>query len=562
MDIHSARIQQLPQTDRQQRKWETDLASILPCDTCESLDGQGSQDSEHGPSTMDELAFPKPLETEHLAVRLEGRWVDAGLLIHPSPQHISSRVLCQILVQRVKLELQILRRLSERERIETVVPDQRAIQPRWSLGSWKPQWPISGWTAGGLPTRGSRFRRDLTNSLGHLPGATCNLRYNTTPVGNSKYTRSRRIQSSQFPTSCCHGRRQRRRRPSTRKQSHSHSLSPVQQSAMPVLKMRMEQTSKNHTRKYERESVAVPLHSRQRKRAIHFGRIPLADPISQPTSDRTITAQMGNQRLTYFCRYLQSEEETEHKRREKESSFLEEKLLRKRKCLGKRESVPPFACGSFKGCYGFYCWLRGELEEKTPWNWICLVELRTSYYEFLLLLSKCLMSRSCLLIGDLFLWSCWKSRLLLARSGKFSTHLQLEIKRSGSEWRRNFIWLYKLSANLASSEPFGKRTATTDVSEWIHACSFQHLILHAIWIDQECYYIWKTDSLGLWSRFVCCCRNSLSTFSKYKGIFYCQEQVIAISRLQSWQWCSSLLRRLWGSGHGSLSLQLRWKVMV
>jgi hypothetical protein len=50
---------------------------------------------------------------------------------------------------------------------------------------------------------------------------------------------------------------------------------------------------------------------------------------------------MRNQRLTYCCRYLQSEEETEHKTREKESSFSEEKLLRMRKCLGKRERVPP-----------------------------------------------------------------------------------------------------------------------------------------------------------------------------------------------------------------------------
>jgi hypothetical protein len=111
---------------------------------------------------------------------------------------------------------------------------------------------------------------------------------------------------------------------------------------MPVLKMGMEQTSKNHTRKCERESVAVPLHSRHRKRAIHFGRIPLADPISQPTSDRTITAQMRNQRLTYCCRYLQSEEETKsHKRGEKESRFLEEKLLRMRKCFGTRERECP-----------------------------------------------------------------------------------------------------------------------------------------------------------------------------------------------------------------------------
>jgi len=99
--------------ERQQRKRETDLAGILPCNACESLDSQGSQDSKHGPSTMDKLAFPKPLETKHLAVRLEGSGVDAALLIHPGSQHITRRVLGQILVQRVKLELQILRRLAE-----------------------------------------------------------------------------------------------------------------------------------------------------------------------------------------------------------------------------------------------------------------------------------------------------------------------------------------------------------------------------------------------------------------------------------------------------------------
>ncbi len=67
---------------------------------------------------------------------------------------------------------------------------------------------------------------------------------------------------------------------------------------------------------------------------------------------------------------------------------------------------------------------------------------------------------------------------------------------------------------------------------------------------------WKLIRLAFDLRFVCCCRNSLSTFSKYKRIFYRQELVIAISRLQSWQWCSSLLWTLWGSGHGGLSLQL------
>jgi len=126
---------------RRSNSREPYLAGVLPCDTGEPLDGEGSERGEHGPASVDELALTEPLEAEDLAVGLERRGLHVRSL-GPGSDDDPGLVLRQVLVQRVQLKLQILRGLPEPERVEPVVTDKASVQPLRCLRAGVPQRPV------------------------------------------------------------------------------------------------------------------------------------------------------------------------------------------------------------------------------------------------------------------------------------------------------------------------------------------------------------------------------------------------------------------------------------
>jgi hypothetical protein len=117
------------------------LSSVLPGNSGEPLNGERAECSQHGPPPMNELALSEPLQPENLAVRLERGRLHVRVL-EPGPDHIAGQVLGQVLVQRVEVELQVLRGLAQTERVEPVVPHQAPVQIFWSLGSREPKWAV------------------------------------------------------------------------------------------------------------------------------------------------------------------------------------------------------------------------------------------------------------------------------------------------------------------------------------------------------------------------------------------------------------------------------------
>lgn len=114
------------------------LAGVLPGDARERLDSEGAKSSEHGPAAVDKLALAEALQAEHLRVGLEWSGFDIGGL-EAGADDVTSKVLGQVLVQRVEVELQVLGRLPQAKGVEAVVADQRSVEPGRGHGSRVPQ---------------------------------------------------------------------------------------------------------------------------------------------------------------------------------------------------------------------------------------------------------------------------------------------------------------------------------------------------------------------------------------------------------------------------------------
>jgi hypothetical protein len=179
----------------------TYLASILPGDAGEPLDGEGAEGGEHGPSAVDELALAEPLEAEHLAVGLERGGLDVGGL-EPGADDAAGLVLGQVLVQRVQFELQVLHGLPEPERVEPVVADQRAVEVVGRHGAGEPQRPV----------RGDRRLRHL------LGDSSLGLSAAEPKPGHDAPVLRRRVRQA--------GAQECARRGGHRRRSHGHSSSP------------------------------------------------------------------------------------------------------------------------------------------------------------------------------------------------------------------------------------------------------------------------------------------------------------------------------------------------
>ncbi|KAL0916453.1 hypothetical protein M5K25_013970 [Dendrobium thyrsiflorum] len=105
---------------RRKKKICTYFAGILPSDAGECLNSKCAQCGKHRPTAMNELTLPKTLESENLRIRLERRRLDIGRLCSGT-NHITGKVLREVLVERVEIKLQVLRRLSQTKRIEAIV---------------------------------------------------------------------------------------------------------------------------------------------------------------------------------------------------------------------------------------------------------------------------------------------------------------------------------------------------------------------------------------------------------------------------------------------------------
>ncbi|WVZ17119.1 hypothetical protein V8G54_010101 [Vigna mungo] len=149
---------------RRSNSRESYLAGVLPRDTGEPLDGEGSERGEHGPASMDELAFAEPLEAEDLAVGLERRRLHVRSLC-PGSDDDPGFVLGQVLVQRVQFKLQILRGLPEPERVESVVTNKAPVQPLRRLRAGVPQRPVRAWALRHLLGRGLLLRPEPESCL-------------------------------------------------------------------------------------------------------------------------------------------------------------------------------------------------------------------------------------------------------------------------------------------------------------------------------------------------------------------------------------------------------------
>ena len=76
---------------------------------------------------MNKLTLPKPLQPKHLRVRLKRRRIHLWVLKPRHTYQVSSHILRQVLVQRVKIVLQVLRRFSKPERVEPPVPNHGPV---------------------------------------------------------------------------------------------------------------------------------------------------------------------------------------------------------------------------------------------------------------------------------------------------------------------------------------------------------------------------------------------------------------------------------------------------
>lgn len=113
------------------------LSCVLPRNPSESFDSKGTKRAQHCPPTMDELALSEPLQSKDLRIRLKRCRIklrDLG----PDTDHVAGLVLRQVLVQRVEIELQILRRLPEPERVEPTVPHHGPVEPLRRLCAGEP----------------------------------------------------------------------------------------------------------------------------------------------------------------------------------------------------------------------------------------------------------------------------------------------------------------------------------------------------------------------------------------------------------------------------------------
>lgn len=118
---------------------QLNLASLLPSNAGGAFRNKHAKASEHGPTAVDELALPKASYAEGVAIRDKG--VGRQLLV----VHIifagdgSILVFEGLEVVLVKANLQILRGLAQTKGIEATITRERAVQPGWSLSSWKPK---------------------------------------------------------------------------------------------------------------------------------------------------------------------------------------------------------------------------------------------------------------------------------------------------------------------------------------------------------------------------------------------------------------------------------------
>lgn len=77
---------------------------------------------------MDELTLTEPLQAKDLDVRLKWSCIYVDDL-SPGPNDITCHVLCQILIQRIQIILQILSRLPQPKRVEPVIINQATVEP-------------------------------------------------------------------------------------------------------------------------------------------------------------------------------------------------------------------------------------------------------------------------------------------------------------------------------------------------------------------------------------------------------------------------------------------------
>ncbi|CAL5062198.1 unnamed protein product [Urochloa decumbens] len=132
------------------------LAGVLPGDASEPLDGESAEGGEHGPAAMDELALAEALEAEDLAVGLERGGLDLGGL-EPGADDAAGLVLGKVLVQRVQVELQVLRGLAEPPRVEPVVAHVRPVKVVGRHRAGEPERPVGARRRLGRLLRGRRL---------------------------------------------------------------------------------------------------------------------------------------------------------------------------------------------------------------------------------------------------------------------------------------------------------------------------------------------------------------------------------------------------------------------
>lgn len=119
------------------------LSGVLPCDSGESLNGQSTECTQHCPPSVNDFALAEPLNPENLRVGLKRRRFDLCDL-HPCSYHVASEVLREVLVQRVQVELQVLRGPCKSERVEPAVADHASVEPLRRIRLREPHQPIAG----------------------------------------------------------------------------------------------------------------------------------------------------------------------------------------------------------------------------------------------------------------------------------------------------------------------------------------------------------------------------------------------------------------------------------
>ena len=92
---------------------------------------------------MEDLVLTEPDDGEDLIVRLEGSGSNLSLRGHRGGDDLAEFVLGQVLVERVKIELNILGRLAQAKRIKAIVTDQRTIKVIRGGDARVPQRPVT-----------------------------------------------------------------------------------------------------------------------------------------------------------------------------------------------------------------------------------------------------------------------------------------------------------------------------------------------------------------------------------------------------------------------------------